>query len=278
MKSNMKKKLVSLLLTATLLMGAAASPVGNTPKAAAAGKAYMKTHVVNWDLKKGKTLPLTVNYPGIGKQKYSVEVTTYKTENASKKGFKKLTIAFKATRLWEPTKERIDKIVEAHAAYDHFVIPNIGSYTVADYNTGVSLEGKNDFGVTCKSFKGKYYGTKKYYGSDNFWIEFEKSYTSKFQITYPKNYKGLCIGLLGSNTIFYEGKEFMYYGDVSDLSSGLTSGVPHSVDDAYFEGKKYKKIGKNKYVEDSKNGTPFKYGQTTYYLKGKKNSHWMRVK
>lgn len=200
-------------------------------------------------------------------------MTTYKLEDASKEGYKKLTIAFKSTRKWTPTKKKVDKLINTcykKNGWDYAYVPFVEAYSVADYDTGVSLEGNNDFGVKVKSFKGKASGLKKYKGkTKGNWIKIYKTATIKFQITYPESYTGLCIGLLGDNAKCNVGKPFVAVNDGSEGSG--------DIDAEYFDATKWTKIKKDKYKEDEK-GTPFKFGQTTFYLKGKKNSHWLRVK
>lgn len=143
------------------------------------------------------------------------------------------------------------------------------AYSVADYNTGFSLEGENDYGVKVKSFDAKASGYKKFKGkTGKNWIRIPKNATIKFQVTYPQNYTGLCIGLLGKNLQYPRGKSITVKGDGANSVGDL--------DQEYFSATKLTKIKNNVYKED-KNGTPFRFGDTSYYLKGKTNSHWMRV-
>ena len=238
----------------------------------AKSNSYMKTLNLKWDLKKGKNLTVTAAYPGIGKQKFSVKMTSYKLQNASKKGYKKLTIGYKSTRKWTLTKKKVDKIINTSykkMKRDYIYCPFVGDYAIVDYNTGVSLEGKNDYDVKMKYSKVKTSGTKKYKGTNGNWIKFPKTVTFNIQITYPEDYTGLCIGFLGINSNGNVGKSFTAIYD-GEYSAG-------DIDEEYFKATKWTKIKKNKYKEDE-NGTPFRYGQTSYYLKGQKNSHWLLIK
>lgn len=252
----MKKKLLSLVLTAALAVTGVVSSVGTVDKVQAESKEYMKKLDLKWDLKKNKNLTFTQNFgKGINK-KYSLKMTGFKVTNASKEGYKKLTVSFTITRKWNPTKNDIQKIFNRWDKVGADYLPNGFYYTVADYDTGVSLEGKNSYHVKVKSLKNKQHGVKKYYGTGtkkNYWIKLEKSCDVKFEVTYPEDYKGLCIGIGGSNgyskTVEYEVKK-----------EGFSGTAYGELDELYFEGNK-----------------SYPFGKTSIYKQGKKNSHWLRV-
>ena len=244
--AGMKKKLLSLVLTAALAVTGVVSSVGTVDKVQAESKEYMKKLDLKWDLKKNKNLTFTQNFgKGINK-KYSLKMTGFKVTNASKEGYKKLTVSFTITRKWNPTKNDIQKIINRCNKAGADYLPNGFYYTVADYDTGVSLEGKNSYHVKVKSLKNKQHGVKKYYGTQKSnWVKLEKSCDVKFEVTYPEDYKGLCIGIGGSN------------GYSKVVRSNNTIG---KLDELYFEGNK-----------------SYPFGKTSFYKQGKKNSHWLRV-
>lgn len=278
------KKIVTVLCIITFLMS---SVCLEQKSASALLKAtdtnYMKRLNLKWDLKKGKNLTLTAKYPGIGKQRFNVKMTTYKIENDSKNGYKKLTVAFQSIRKWNPTKKKVEKLLKTEFIKnekDYAFVPFVQGYSVTDYYTGISLEGKNDLGVTVKEISAKEYGLKKYKGTTKgSYIRLAKKITCKFQVTYPQNYDGLCIGLLGVNS---EGKYVTFVSEKynEDDNSPIVSvrdKTIGNIDDAYFEAEKYTKIKKNVFKKDKENGTPFQYGDTSYYLNGKSNAHWLQV-
>lgn len=263
------KKLMAVLLVMALFAGIFPMP-GQTVKAA---DSYLKKLNLKWDLKKGKNLTLTARYPGIGHKKFNVKVTTFKKEDASKEGYKKLTVQYTVTRKWTPTKKDVDKIINTcykKIKSDHCYIPFVSAYTVADYETGVSLETKkNDFNVTKKYSKSKGQGIKKFKGTKGNWIKMPKKATVKFQVIYPEDYTGLCIGLLGEN------KKFDWKDDTT-FTDGFGTVFGGSIDETYFTDKtKYIKTKKG--YKESDEGHPIRFGDTTYYKKGKKNSHWIHV-
>jgi hypothetical protein len=281
MRNKITRTLVSILLTATFIIGAMATPIANTKKAQAAGSEYMKTLNLNWDLKKGKSVTLTTKYPGIGKQKYSVKLTSYKIEDADKEGYKKLTFSYVSTRKWTPSKKQVTKVFDTcynKWAYDWCYFPDASAaYSIADYQTGTSLEGKNDYGVTVKTLIDfKRTNVKKFKGEDGSWVKLAKKITVKVQVTYPADYTDLCIGVLGANTKNGYGKSFSVKEIEDNGGFTFTDYTSADLDEEYFKATKYTKVKKNTYTEDE-NGTPFKFGQTSYYLQGKKNSHWLRV-
>lgn len=266
----MKKRIITLLLAVLLVVGVFGTVGTTTPEVKAAKGTYMKNLKLNWDLKKGKTMKLTADYPGIGKRNFDVKLTTYELKDAKKDGYKQLTVAFESVRTWALSKEEVDKIVDTcykKLEKDYVYVPFAAAYAVTDYNTGVSLEGENDYDVKVKTIKSKTSGEKKYAGKKDNWISLPQKAVIKFQVTYPEDYSGLCIGLLGCNS---------EYGKWVSVSN---KGATHSsdMDSLFFDGTKLIKKGKNRYKEDE-DGTAIKFGQTSFYMDGKSNSHWIRVK
>lgn len=267
---NRMKKVLSVLLAVALFAGI----LPMTSRTVQAADPYMKKMSLKWDLKKNKNMPLTAEFAGIGKKKYQAKVTMFKEEAASKEGYRQITLQYTVTRKWTPSAEEVDKILTTcyvKRQQDYCYLANCSGYAVVDYDTGVSLETKNnDFGVSVKSLKEKAQGTKKYKGKKKGnWIGLPEKVTRKVQVTYPESYDGLCIGLLGDNV-----------DDPAQTSIAFDDGVATAVgplDSAFFtDTEKYIKNKKKYTVSDD--GQPIKFGDTSYYKKGKKNSHWMKVK
>ena len=236
--------------------------------------AYMQTLKLNWDLKKGKTLKLTSKFPGIGKKKYNVKMTAYKIEDAKKEGYKKLTFSYVSTRMWSPSKKEVDKIFDTSYkkwGQDYVYFSDASAYAVVDYNTGVSLEGENEYGITVSN-KFKHSKLIKYKGTKGNWIKLSKKTVVKVRVLYPSDYTNLCIGVLGENkTRKYEDGISVGTGGDGSISYGFST-----ITSEFFDARKLVRVKKDEYMEDE-NGIPFLYGQTAYYKKGKSNSHWLRV-
>ena len=227
---NTFKKVMGALMVAVLMMGVLAVP---TQKAQAASKNYMKGLKLNWDLKKNKKMKVKSAIVVLKKVNTGIKITNYKLGNAKKEGYKKLTFSVTFKNIYKrPSDSQIHKMVAAPKQGGGFW------WSVADFNTGLSLEEKNDFDVRVKS-SDKKIKKKKYteYADDHHTCCLEL-YTIRYNvsITYPENYDGLCIGVGGNNQINQS-----------------------SADKKYWVGK-------------------VKFGKTTYYKKGKKNSHWMRIR
>ena len=239
------KKLTVIVMSATLSLGAVSvwAPL-NTVYAYGSGgqvesmkEKSMKDIKVKWDLKPDKAVTVKALYAGIGKKKESLKITDYKITNASKKGYKKLTFTFHYAKKWTPTAKDVHKILNSDELAESETIGESLYYGIVDYDTGYDLEGNNDFHVTVKSGKWKYEGAKKYSDSDGCWIKTAKSGSVKVTVTYPKDYKGLCI-VVGADNVFDK--------------------------DAYEDAAFW-------------NGM-YAFNATSMYIKGKSNSHWMRVK
>lgn len=226
MRNTFKKVMVSVLAVA-LLLGVLAVPPQD---AQAAGKSHMKSLKLNWDLKKNKAVKYTTSAEVFKKVSGKAKITNYKVKSAGK-GYKQLS--FNVTF-------RDDKIKISNAQWKELRRMNrglkYGTYwiSVADYDTGLSLERKNKFGVKVRSSRWKTINAHTYRnGNDTFYVDGARS---KVTITYPEDYDGLCIGVGGQNRI----------GDTR-------------ADSSYWSGKT-------------------KFGKTSFYKTGKKNSHWMRIR
>lgn len=250
------------LLSLALILSLSIMP-GQGTEVQAASKNYMKKLSLKWDLKKNKKVTCKLAYDGIGKKKASFKITDYKIRKAKKKGYKQLTFTLTVKNEWKPKKSEIHKLAMSSYSYKTIDIVKRGEEDsqaspvsgtdfqcyIVDYNTGLSLAAANAmeydtteglFGVTVETKKVKTGSAKKYKDSDGCIIRLStwKQYMS---VIYPEKYKGLCIGVGGNNVTGYreadDGFLFGGYGDSKAL--------------------------------------PF--GKSTYYKKGKTNSHWMRV-
>lgn len=203
MKSVMKRVKAAVLVCA-LFMGLLYAP-GQMNSVEAASKAYMKKLQVKWDVKNNKSITTSTFYNGVGKKNVTFKISNLKVTKANKEGYKKLTCTI-TTDSQKLTASEVHKI--AHAGNFTAAL----YYAVVDYDTGYSLETKNKFGVTVKAKdKSK---TKTFRDKDGCWVS-PPDVSCKLTITYPEDYKGLCIGFGGYSTLndtkanqkFWKGKK-----------------------------------------------------------------------
>jgi hypothetical protein len=169
---------------------------------------------------------------------------------ANKTGYKKLTFDLVFDRPVSFTKSQVDAILDTYWAWEY--LENSMYYSVVDYDTGEGLENKNTKNVTVKASKWKWTNTKKSYGTGDNWVQFSRDGSVSVTVTYPSDYKNLCIVAGGYSS---DG------GDNAYVSAG----------DAFFSGK-----------------TTFLYASNLYYGKDvagkkklsthKKVCHAIRVK
>lgn len=238
MKDTLKRvsnRILFLILSLFIALGLAATPFA-AQDAHADSKPYMKTLKVKWDLKKGRAKTVTEKYAAVGKKKHALKITNVKVRKSKVEGYKQVSFTFIDTRKWSPTKNQVHKIVNSEFTTVEEHIGGGGYFAIVDYYTGKCLEGENDLGVTVEFSPWDHKGQRKYYDKHGCWVNLAKYSVCRVVVTYPKNYKGLCVGVGGDNAL---------YGSAAD--------------DEFWEGEK-----------------PF--GKTTYYKKGKANSHWMRIK
>lgn len=245
------RKMTGILLTLTLIISAVFSPSQST-YVEAAKKAHMKKLNLQWDLKKNKTVTCTTAYAG-GKFNFStlesevsvkkpidIKITDFKTKKASKKGYKKITFTVSVKSNWTLNEEEVHQMVNSEYCQNYGKVGGGFYYTVVDYNTGRCLEDtatKSKFNVTVKDSDWEYSEEIKYEDTDGCEVTIDHYVKTKVTITYPKNYKGLCIGVGGINQVVVNEDSVIMFSCVGTLP----------------------------------------YGKTSYYKKGKNNSHWMRV-
>lgn len=230
------KRGISLLVAAALALCMLGAIPGTAPEAQAASGSHMKSLNLKWDLKKNKAVKCTEPFAAIGKKPVTVKIKNYKVTQAKKKGYKKLTFTVEWKRSWTPTKTQVHKAVNSSYREETGSVGGGYWYAITDYATGIDLETPNKLDVTVKAGEFKFSNYKKVTDSDDCWWRLPRTCTKKVIVTYPADYKGLCIGVGGYN-----------------LKNSTKT------DEAFWNGEK-----------------PF--GKTSYYKKGKTNSHWMRVK
>lgn len=160
----------------------------------AAGKADMEKANVKWDLKNNKKLTYKQYWYSMGVKKHTVKMTNFKIRNAKKKGFKECTFTLTYKMKVNPTR---DQILKMGRRCDQGKLFTQWGFCVVDYQTGKSLEQKNDKGVKT-TWKIKSYNYAKLYGTNGSWIRYPQKQVFKVKITYPKDYKDLTIGVVGS--------------------------------------------------------------------------------
>lgn len=205
----MKHIFKKVTLFTTMLALAFAILALNPQTTSAASKPVMKKVNVKWDLKNNKTVTYKTKYSGIGMIKQKAKISNLKIKNSkTKEGFKECTFTVKFTRKWKMSDSQIHKIADSGV-----VAGDVGCYFI-DYNSGKNLTTSNKYDVTVEVVKDWTYSkTTKYSDPHGCWVTLSNP-SIKFKVTYPKDYKGLCIGLGGmtklkatkNDTKFWYGK------------------------------------------------------------------------
>lgn len=166
----------------------------------AASKNYMSKLNVRRDLKSNKSVTYKRNYAGIGLVKETLKITDYKIKNSSRKGYKELTftLKFNYPKSIKPAAVRKNTIAYNKTgkwAGERF-------YAIVDHDTGKCLEVKNKQNVTVEQVKTWTNGAVNYYfDKDGASYIYVYNTSVKLKITYPQNYKGLCIVAGGSTSL-----------------------------------------------------------------------------
>lgn len=193
-------KLFSLFLVLSFLSSALFPFI----KVSAKEQPYLKTANLRWNLKPNKTISFQTYYDGYGFIKVKAKVKDFIVTDAEEDGFKKATfkIEYKIPKL-KISKEKASELKENHHGFLYM-------WTILDYNTGISLETENDLGVNISYSKWLESAEEYSYPSkeeDNPLI-LKKSIMKKVEVTYPKNFKRLCLMVGGSTDPTYDGNQF----------------------------------------------------------------------
>lgn len=198
MKKKMWKKWTAFMLALIMMVGSMALPVQEPVQAAAA---YMKKMPVKWDLAPQKTITYQSKYKGIGMKNQKAKITNWSITDAEEEGYKKLDFTVKFTRKWNVSPSEVMKINKTGKLGGN--IGGLCYVTVLDYQTGKSLDSKNDFDVTTTWGEWKYTGSKYYWGGDSsgdYYIYLTNAKVSA-TVVYPADYKDLCVGVGGSTSL-----------------------------------------------------------------------------
>ncbi|MDE5782443.1 MAG: hypothetical protein K2I03_13360 [Lachnospiraceae bacterium] len=196
MRKYNSKKIAAFLLMLAIATCSVFMPV----QVQAAQKAYMKSVNVKWDLKKNKTITYKTKISGLGMRKMEAKISKYKIKNSKIKGYKELTFTVKFTCIPKLNGTQVHKCANSKESKKYNTVGGNSCYAIVDYNTGKSLMANNNMDIYVQSSSWVYSPKKYYYDSHGCWVS-TRSYTRSVKVTYPKNYKGLCIGVCGSTAI-----------------------------------------------------------------------------
>lgn len=193
---HMKKRFAVAVLAAVVSAGVMLLPV-QAVRVNAASQAYMKKANVKWDLKKNKTITYKTKIDKIGMKKAKIRITKYKIKDSKMKGYKELNYTVRAEYMPLTSKE-VHKL--GVSGYQDIM----NNYTaVVDYDTGKALSkgNKKKVTVTYGGWKIGSDSTQKRYEDSDGCVVIQNSYQEiNVKVVYPKNYKGLCIGVGGSTS------------------------------------------------------------------------------
>lgn len=254
------KRSVVLLVAAALALGMVGLLPGTSQQAQAATKSHMKSLNLKWDLKKNKTVNFKTSYPGAGFQSVSATVKSLKITKSNKKGYKKATITVVFKDKFKPPKKQIKAM--KYFDGDWNVTWGNAWLAVVDYETGKTFDNSKEKNVAVKYGNWKHSGGTTFKHPDGQTIIAGAKWTIKVTITYPANYKNLCIGVGGDNT---------HYGSYTADDASWSK----DKEGLFWNGKA--PFGKTS-LYDWKLHYRTDLDKEDFYTKSKINSHWMRIK
>ncbi|MBQ9632961.1 MAG: hypothetical protein IJV04_08645 [Lachnospiraceae bacterium] len=236
MRAKCWRALAAFVLAFSLILtGVCALPIQTD-----ASVSYMNRLGVKFGIKPGRKYHFTQKLTGVGNRDITWTMRNVRKRKAKKKGYRELSCVLDFASNFSLSPIEVDAITATEYSK---LNNNSGAhmwYAVVDGDTGLDLESdkKNKVKVTVKT-KQLDYRYNTFYASDmETWQNAVFFWSTQVTITYPSDYKDLCVGFGGGNV----------------LSGELTK-----ADANFWKGK-----------------LPF--GKTTFYTKGKANSRWLRVR
>lgn len=160
------------------------------------GSKNLKSYGVPFDLKQNKPVLYKRYMKGVGSLLYTATISNVQVESANP-GYK--TVSFTITHRLKknPTAKQVKAIFQALRRYGNF--DNMDSWSwnhFVDYTTGRSLEvPNNSFKAQWEKSYNNTKSTRIYRSHDGGWFSLNKEWTAKYSITCPEKYKGMCIGV-----------------------------------------------------------------------------------
>lgn len=241
-KSMLFRLLLASMLVIELIVVSTANPIGVN----AEQKSYGESLTLNDNIKLNETS--TFVKTGIYQEEvlFSKKKSTkikYTIKCSRKESGDNYKVSYKVNYkyLSNPMVDSFDNIYDDY--YWSLTQPE-AFYTVFDYNTGKSLEKKNEFGVKVKdgnNWKYTYYPKQTIIVAlQKNWYRNVKTISYSFSVIYPKNYKDVVVGIGFAN------------------HTSVPEEWTDNVDNRYWEGE-------------------VPYGKTSYYKNGKKTMSYIRL-
>ena len=163
---------------------------------ARAAEADMEKANVAWDLKSGKTVTCQTRFTGLDKDIPVKFRLSGMTDGITENGMRKISFTLVYTCDFAPT-EAETRII-GNAGVDG-TIGNLVCWTLCDYETGYNLEVENEHRVE-ETYDHLDSSFERYDAADGTQISILRKKRYFITVTFPKDYDGLCIGVLGLKT------------------------------------------------------------------------------
>lgn len=205
----------------------------------------MKKLNVKWNLKNGKAVSCRTVFAGGVKGKMSIKISKFKIKK-SKKGYKKCTFTYTTKYKTKLSASQVQKIISSKYFKKTSNVGGGAWYAIVDYNTGASFE-----------YDGGVLHDRPMIDNLDVTVKTSKEKVTNKKKYYDRNKKGwVSLGTYKCNV------SIIYPEDYAGLCIG---------------------VGGHNIVSDTDADTEFwdamkPFGKTSYYKKGKRNSHWLRVK
>lgn len=244
MEEHMKKitkRVIGVLLVVVLLVGVLPTPCQTVQ----AATPYMKKLDVKWDLKNGKSVVCKTVFAGGVKGEISLKISGLKVTKANKKGYKKCTFTYTSKYKTKLTALQVRKILKSKYFKKYSNVSGSAFYAIVDYDTGASLEYNY----------GSLHERPLIDNLDVTVLESKEKTTNKKKYRDKKTKGWVSLGTYTCKV------SVVYPENYTGLCIGI--GGYNIVSETYADSEFWDAM------------KPF--GKTSYYKKGKKNSHWLRV-
>lgn len=209
-----KRKSKQILKTVCITVLSLVIAMGQAASVQAASAAHMQKLNAKWDLKPGKTVTYKTKWAGVGMKDAKVTIKNYKVSNA-KKGYKKVKFTVIFNKTYKPNKQEVHKMANS---MKNNSIGGGKYFAIVDYKTGKCLETKNAENVEVNHGDWKYLNEKYYYDDDGCWTRISKTDKVNVTVTYPKDYKNLCIAVGGYTVVGDTAKDKKFWNGKTTFS------------------------------------------------------------
>lgn len=169
----------------------------------------MEKAAVTWDLEGDKSFLTSTCFAGYGRPLLIIMKINDLAVRELEDGRIEMTFTFESSfKNFNPTDAQIKNIAKSAR---NGKIGGSFAWCIVDYSTGLELAKDNIHGVEYTSGEWIHGDKKEFKASDGSWIRISEKATTTATVTWPSEYKDLCLGVCGCSEAFLSKKEDAFW-------------------------------------------------------------------